>query len=130
MCGHVPWPSVMWHSVFRTNMFIIQRKFTSGTSNNSTTYLTHKHILFGKFALQDQYNNMCIYYAFGNHISSSSSMTTCVFIVWQLYFLFMPITFEICTHVFIYTKYNGHEVLSDDTNGSWGRLYRSGLQGL
>ena len=62
-------------------------------------------------------SNMHMCYEFGNYIYSSSSMTTCIFLVWQTYFvffsLFMPMTFEILHTCISIQNTNDHEVLDD-----------------
>ena len=47
--------------------------------------------------------NMQMYYAFGNHIYSLSSMTTYIFLAWQTYFIFCINTnnIENCSHMCI-----------------------------
>ena len=46
-----------------------------------TVYITSKPVGF------ELNSNMQMYYVFGNHIYSLSSMTTYVFFVWQIYFV-------------------------------------------
>ena len=56
-----------------------------------------------------------MYFAFGNHSSSFSSMTTYIFLVWHTYFSFLicPITYGIVHTGVSIQNTKGHEVLSD-----------------
>ena len=58
---------------------------------------------------------MHLYYAFGSDIYSFSSVSTYVFLVWQIYFfvLYIPITFEILHICISIPNTNDHEMLGD-----------------